>query len=116
MTIRIDRIERRESNGHYSWFIGMKGLEGQGIYCCLQTGIDGHGLSHSESELDSFTELLPADRFHAHEGLHAEQVAHRVAACLVCIGSGPEFYDGRDSITDGRPVATYVRGRSEASS
>ena len=116
MTIRIDRIERRESNGHYTWFIRMKGLRGEGIYCCLETGVDGHGLLYSESELDPFTELLSADCFHAHEGLNAEQVAHRVAACLVCIGWSPEFYDDRDSITDGSPVEMCVRRRSEASS
>lgn len=48
MTIRIDRIERRDQDSHYAWFITMKGLHGQGVYCYLQTGEDGHGLSYSE--------------------------------------------------------------------
>lgn len=116
MTIRIDRIERRDQDSHYAWFITMKGLHGQGVYCCLQTGEDGHGLSYSEHGFGEWRELLAADRFHAHAGLNAEQVAHRVAACLVCIGWGPEFYDDRDSITNGRPVKPFVRAYSRASS
>ena len=116
MTIRIDRIERRDGDGHYVWFIGMKGLYGDGVYCCLQTGEDGYGLSYATHELDSWTELLAADRFYAHESLNAEPVAHRVAACLVCIGWGPEFYDDRESLTAGGPVATLARARRKASS
>lgn len=118
MTIRIDRIGRRDRDRdrHYSWLIRMKGLQGQGIYCYLPTGVDGHGLSYSESELDSFAELLPADRFYPHAGLNAEQVAHRVAACLLCIGWGPDFYDDRDSITDGGLIATFVLASGKASS
>lgn len=98
MTIRIHRIQRREHAGRYSWHLNMKGLNGKGIYCQLATGPDGEGLSYSEDG-DSWTELLPPDRFCAHAELTAEQVAHRVAACLVCIGWGPEAYDDRDSIT-----------------
>ena len=116
MTIRIDHIERRDRDGHYVWFIRMKGMQGEGRYCCLQTGEDGFGLSYAQHEVDSWTELLDAELFYAHPGLNAEQVAHRVAACLVCIGWGPEFYDDRDSLTSGAPVATLVRARSEASS
>lgn len=116
MTIRIDCIERRDQHGYYTWFIRMKGLRGEGLYCCLQTGEDGHGLSYAEHEFDSWTELLEAERFHAHPGLNAEQVAHRVAACLVCIGWGPELYNDRDSITGGRPLAARVRASGEASS
>ena len=107
MTIRIDRIERREYDGHYSWHLDMKGLYGQGIYCKLATGVGGHGLSYAPSEVP-WTELLPPERFYAHPGLDAEQVAHRVAACLVCVGWGDEFYDDRDSITNGYPIATKV--------
>ena len=107
MTIRIDRIARREYEGHYSWHLNMKGLYGKGEYCELATGVDGHGLSFTATGTP-WTELLPPDRFHAHPGLSAEQVAHRVAACLVCIGWGDEFYDDRDSITGGRPVTSTV--------
>ena len=107
MTIRIDRIERCEYDGHYSWHLEVKGLHRQGIYCRLATGVDGHGLSYTASG-EPWTELLAADRFYAHAGLSAEQVAHRVAACLVCIGWGPEFYNDRGSITAGYPVAAKV--------
>lgn len=113
MTIRIDRIERRERDGQYQWHISMKGLNGEGVYCWLQTGADGHGLSYSQHDPTSWTELLAPDRFYAHPGLNAEQVAHRVAACLVCIGWGPELYDDRDSITSGRPFLPRVHQTSQ---
>ncbi len=58
MTIRIDRIERHEDEGHYSRHISMKGLRGTGVYCRLATGTDGHGLSYSAHDLP-WTELLP---------------------------------------------------------
>ena len=109
MTIRIERIERRESEGHYSWHISMKGLQGEGVYCQLATGIDGYGLSVAANSFKmTWTELLSPDRFHAHLGLSAEQVAHRVAACLVCIGWGPEVYNDRDAITRGRSVTASI--------
>ena len=91
MTIRIDRIERREFEGHYSWHLNFKGVQGKGEYGLLATGVDGHGLFvPDERQRITWTELLAPDRFYAHPGLSAEQVAHRVAACLVCIGWGPE--------------------------
>ena len=116
MTIRIDDIERRDQDGHYFWRITMKGLHGQGVYCGLQTGADGYGLYFRQDAFDSWTELLSAGLFYAHPGLNAEQVAHRVAACLVCIGWGPELYNDRDSITSGRPMVAFARGRSGATS
>ncbi len=108
MTIRIHRIERREFEDHYSWHLNFKGINGEGLYGELATGVDGHGLFLRSTDT-RWTELLTSGRFEAHPDLSAEQVAHRVAACLVCIGWGPEFYDDRDSITHGRSVTATVR-------
>ncbi len=70
MTIRIDRIERHESGGHYSWHINFKGLRGQGEYGLLATGVDGRGLFVAASSMRiTWTELLGPDRFYAHPGL-----------------------------------------------
>lgn len=49
MTIRIDRIERHEFEGHYSWLLNFKGVFAQGEYGLLATRIDGHGLSVAAS-------------------------------------------------------------------
>ena len=107
MTIRIDRIERRVFEGHYSWHLNFKGVHGKGEYGELATGVDGLGLSFRTTGT-VWTELLASNRFEAHPDLSAEQVTHRVAACLVCLGWGPEFYDDRDSITRGRSVTASV--------
>lgn len=113
MTIRIDRIDRQKAGSSYRWLLRIKGLQGQGIYCWIFTGLEGHGLYYSEDERVLFggpavdelkTELLPRERFHAHEECIAEDVVQRVAAILVSIGWGPEYFDDRDSISGRREV------------
>ncbi len=101
MTFRITSIERITLDGHYVWQLKIKGIEGDAIYGRVLTGADGYGLFYRVL-LEEPKELLPADRFRAHPGLTAQHVAHRVAACLGCVGWGEEDYDDRESITGGR--------------
>lgn len=108
MTIRITSIERTAFGGHYAWQLNIKGIRGEGVYGQVSTGTDGHGLYYN-AFCEKPTELLPPARFYAHPGLTAEQVVHRVAACLVCVGWGEEDYDDREAITGGRAVRPIDR-------
>jgi hypothetical protein len=120
MTIRIDSVKRvDQADGTFMWRLSVKGLEGEGIYFTAMTGPNGKGL-YSDRAAGSYLpdsssfEILPPERFSVPPTCEAEHVVHRVAAALVAVGWGPEFYDDRDAISSGssRHAQRIANGRS----